>query len=137
MLKEWFKTKRRIISFEDMQRLIPNKKNYIIINTMPVNEQNCLIPNTISYIEEENLINQLMNEYDFYSKKFIIYGKNNNDESVEKKYSQLKQLGFSDVYCYAGGMFEWLCLQDIYGDDEFPTTTKELDILKYRCVSVL
>ena len=137
MLKGWFKTKRRIISFEDVQNVIPNKKNYIIINTMPVNEQNCLIPNTISYIEEENLINQLMNEYDFYSKKFIIYGKNNNDESVEKKYSQLKQLGFSDVYCYVGGMFEWLCLQDIYGDDEFPTTTKELDILKYRCVSVL
>ena len=31
-------------------------------------------------------------------------------------------------------MFEWLLLQDIYGDDEFPTTTKELDILKYKGV---
>ena len=29
-------------------------------------------------------------------------------------------------------MFEWLLLQDIYGYDNFPTTIKELDILKYR-----
>ena len=29
-------------------------------------------------------------------------------------------------------MFEWLCLQDIYGSDSFPTTQKELDILKYK-----
>jgi hypothetical protein len=31
-----------------------------------------------------------------------------------------------------GGLFEWLMLQDIYGSDEFPTTKKELDILKYK-----
>ena len=29
-------------------------------------------------------------------------------------------------------MFEWLCLQDIYGDELFPTTSRELDIYKYR-----
>ena len=26
----------------------------------------------------------------------------------------------------------WLHLQDIYGDKDFPTTNKELDILKYK-----
>ena len=104
---------------------------------MPVNEQHCLIPNTISHIEEESQINELMNQYDFYSKTFVIYGKNSNDETVEKKCTQLKQLGFSKIYYYVGGMFEWLCLQDIYGEDEFPTTAKELDILKYRCMRVL
>jgi hypothetical protein len=41
-------------------------------------------------------------------------------------------LGFQAVYLYVGGMFEWLCLQDIYGKDEFPTTTRQLDILKYK-----
>ena len=41
-------------------------------------------------------------------------------------------LGFQTVYLYVGGMFEWLCLQDIYGNEEFPTTTRELDILKYK-----
>ena len=32
-------------------------------------------------------------------------------------------------------MFEWLCLQDIYSSDLFPTTKKELDILKYKPIS--
>ena len=62
----------------------------------------------------------------------IIYGKNNNDETVIKKYNQLIKLGFINVYIYLGGLFEWLLLQDIYGKDEFPTTSEELDILKYR-----
>ena len=37
-----------------------------------------------------------------------------------------------NVYLYAGGLFEWLHLQDIYGKQEFPTTTYILDILKYK-----
>jgi len=36
------------------------------------------------------------------------------------------------VYMYCGGMFEWLLLQDIYGANEFPTTARQMDILKYR-----
>ena len=62
----------------------------------------------------------------------IIYGKNSNDEKIYKKYQQLLTLGFYNVYIYMGGMFEWLLLQDIYGSTEFPTTSKELDILKYK-----
>ena len=41
-----------------------------------------------------------------------------------------------NVYVYPGGLFEWLLLQDIYGEDNFPTTLKELDILKYKPLSV-
>ena len=29
-------------------------------------------------------------------------------------------------------MFEWLLLQEIYGDENFPTISRELDILKYK-----
>jgi hypothetical protein len=36
-----------------------------------------------------------------------------------------------------GGMFEWLLMQDVYGFDEFPTTTKICDILKFRSPSRL
>jgi len=32
-------------------------------------------------------------------------------------------------------LFEWLLLQDIYGSEEFPTTSHELDILKYKPMS--
>ena len=62
----------------------------------------------------------------------IIYGRNTNDTSIYNKYNQLTQLGFSNVYIYLGGLFEWLCLQDIYGKTSFPTLGEELDILKYR-----
>ena len=57
---------------------------------------------------------------------------NNNDESVIRKYKQLVSLGFQNIYIYLGGMFEWLLLQDIYGNDNFPTTSRELDIMKYK-----
>ena len=61
----------------------------------------------------------------------IIYGKNSNDESIYVKYNQINKLG-GLAYIYVGGLFEWLMLQDIYGDNEFPTTKKELDILKFK-----
>ena len=34
-------------------------------------------------------------------------------------------------------MFEWLMLQDIYGKDLFPTTKKEVDLLKYKSKQLL
>ena len=52
--------------------------------------------------------------------------------SIYDKYEQLSKLGLINIYIYPGGIFEWLCLQDIYGDELFPTTKKELDILKYK-----
>ena len=64
--------------------------------------------------------------------KIIIYGLNSSDINVHKKYSQLIGLGFTDVYIYNGGLFEWLLLQDIYGKDLFKTSSNELDILKYK-----
>ena len=56
----------------------------------------------------------------------------NQDEAIIKKYNQLMQLGFKNVYIYPGGLFEWLLLQDIYGDDMFKTTNNVIDILKYK-----
>ena len=52
------------------------------------------------------------------------------------KYTQLLNLGFTNVYIYPGGLFEWLCLQDIYGFENFPTTKKELDILRFKGRSI-
>ena len=131
MFNGLFQKTHKKISFEDMQHIIANPKEYVIINTLLSNEQHCLIKNTISYQTEEKMINEYLNQYDF-SPKFIIYGKNTNDETVETKSKQLSGLGFQDVYLYMGGMFEWLLLQDIYGDEMFKTTSKELDILIYK-----
>ncbi len=122
------------IGFEDMKYVIKNKKkNYVMINTLGITEQECLIPGTISVNDEEAFINRHLNK----NISIIIYGKNANDDSIFKKYEQLLKLGFSSVFVYTGGIFEWLLLQDIYGKEEFPTTSEELDILKYRAATVL
>ena len=65
-------------------------------------------------------------------KKIIVYGKNNNDDKLFNKYQQLIGLGFTNVHIYIGGIFEWLLLQEVYGNEQFPTTSSELDILKYK-----
>ena len=122
------------IGFEDMKYVIKNKKKtYVMINTLAVTEQECLIPGTVSVKDEEAFINRHLNK----NISIIIYGKNANDDSIFKRYEQLLKLGFNSVFVYTGGIFEWLLLQDIYGKDEFPTTSEELDILKYRANSVL
>lgn len=117
------------INFENMQEFI-KEENSIIINTLENNNQDCLIENTVSIRDEVKLLN------DFLSKnrdiKIVIYGMNACDDSVIQKYKQLIQLGFYNVYVYSGGLFEWLLLQDIYGEDNFKTTKKELDILRYK-----
>lgn len=112
-----------------MQYAIRN--NIIIINTLNSSQQSCVIKNTICIEEEAELINSLLQNYKT-SEKIIIYGKNSNDHKIFDKYEQLIKLGFRNVYLYTGGLFEWLCLQDIYGTENFETNGYELDILKYK-----
>ena len=124
------------INYEDMQYIIKNPEGHLLINTLSTTEQNCLIINTININNEENIINTCIKR-GAKDIKIIIYGKNSNDEKLYNKYSQLTSLGFYNVYVYTGGLFEWLMLQDIYGEKEFPTTKKELDLLKYKPNKVL
>ncbi len=119
------------IHFEELSELINNNSNEIvIINTLPISEQNCLIQNTLNANIETDTINKLLRQDK--TKKLIIYGKNYRDATIHKKYKQLTILGFKNVFIYIGGMFEWLCLQDIYGNTLFRTTGNEVDILKYK-----
>ena len=123
------------INYEDMQNVIKSPDIYLIINTLPHDEQNCLITNTTLAQKEEEIINKLL--YENKGVRIIIYGRNSNDENVNKKCNQLQSLGFYNIFLYTGGMFEWLLLQDIYGNDLFPTTKKEVDILKFKSTSIL
>jgi hypothetical protein len=118
-----------------MQTASKNPEIYLIINTLPISEQKCLIINTIIATDEEAIINKFIKENK--SIRIIIYGKNCNDETINKKYQQLYSLGFYNIFVYLGGMFEWLILQDIYGKDIFYTTSKEVDLLKYKSNQLL
>ena len=128
---KWFTDYPTKIGFEDIKNIITNNKT-ILINTLPSNDQSCLIKSTILCDNEEKIINELIKKKDYIDTYLIIYGKNASDNTPYDKYSQLKSIGFSNIYIYSGGLFEWLLLQDIYGSSEFPTTKQQLDILKYK-----
>lgn len=121
---------QRNINFEDVQTVINNNYDTIIINTLDINKQNCLILGTIPIDTETKIMNEQLQKNK--NIRIIIYGMNSIDESIVKKYEQLSSLGFTDVYIYLGGLFEWLLLQDIYGMALFPTTSIEQDLLKYK-----
>lgn len=116
------------ISFQDMIHCVEQK--YTIITVMKYDDNLCLIKGTVPIINEESVINQIYSTD--LSTPIIIYGYNNCDENVIKKYIQLKELGFKNIYVYPGGMFEWLLLQDIYTDNYIKTNLKEMNLLKYR-----
>lgn len=117
-------------NFEDVKKT--TEKNYILINTLPSTEQNCLIYNTVPIENEVTSVEKAIKDKSI----IIIYGYNTNDSTIYKKYKQIRQqLRHKNVFIYAGGMFEWLLMQDIYGKDEFITTSNELDILKYKSIS--
>jgi len=111
--------------FEDIY-----KDSSVLLNTLPVEEQYCLIHKSLKHIDETHIINEyLKNEK---NKSIIIYGKNYRDKTIITKYNQLIKLGFINVSIYFGGMFEWLLLQEIYGTDNFKTDGTTLDILRYK-----
>ena len=134
------------INHEDVQRAIRSHSAvgaavgaaasaFILINTLPENEQDCLLPNTTNSRIEEDMINTFVKMGNTQI-NLILYGRNCNDVTLLDKYTQLSSLGFCNLFVYSGGMFEWLMLQDVYGEQEFPTTKRELDILKYKPQSV-
>ena len=118
-------------NFEKVQNAIKQPSIILLINTLPENQQDCLIQNTIVACKEEEVMNKYL-QLNQKNIQIILYGKNDNDESVYKKYKQLLKLGFANVQIYMGGMFEWLLLQDIYGYETFMTTKRELDFLKFK-----
>jgi hypothetical protein len=120
------------VGFEDVKQAINHQANTLLINTLPVTEQAVLIPTTLPYEKEEATLNAMLSNYDTGTYTIIVYGKHTVDDTPEKKYRQLKQLGFSNVFVYVGGRFEWILLQDIFGAAHFPTTSiPNKDLLVY------
>ena len=123
------------VNFEYVQNYCNFKNDkLLLINTLAYSKQDCLIKNTIIASQEEEILNSYLKK----NKTIIIliYGENCSDNKVIEKYNQLYKLGFTNLYVYIGGLFELLLLQDIYGEDEFPTTSKIYDILNYKGKSV-
>lgn len=108
------------VSYKFIQQNLYNDDS-LIINTLPANKQLYILLNTVSITNEEIRINKLLNQCK-YDNVIIIYGENYSDNTVYKKYYQLQKLGFNNCYIYPGGLFEWFLLQDVYGNETFPTS---------------
>jgi hypothetical protein len=122
---------QNIANFEFVQQFV-SSNTHILLNVMDAADQDILIVRTLSAIAEVDALNTLMDDGEF-DRKILVYGRNNNDiEKVLKKQKQLIALGFTEVYVYLGGLFEWVLLQDIYGKDLFKTTRTVTDILRYK-----
>ena len=130
-------TADHLVGFEAVEKEITTSSSSVfIINTLPLEQQDCLIRGTLTAEQEERAINDALTKYVPNAPPFqcIIYGANCCDLSPDKKRKQLLGLGFGlkEIKIYRGGMFEWMLLQDIYGDAKFATTKRELNLLKYR-----
>lgn len=120
------------INFEDVQSMMIHGSGAVIISTLPVEKQDCLIQGTLSASEEVTKINEMLSNGTCAAIPIIVYGENSCDDTLRNKCNQLIKLGFGNVYIYVGGLFEWLLLQDIYGAELFPTTRMEKDLLKFK-----
>jgi hypothetical protein len=110
-----------------------SKNTHILINVMEKEDQALLIKSTLSINEEIEKVNSLLS-FRKMDVNIVIYGKNTDDVSkVIKRYRQLCDMGFSNVHVYLGGLFEWLLLQEIYGNDEIKTNIVcNKNILDYK-----
>lgn len=120
------------VNFDDVI-MISLKNNHILIHVMEKEDEDLLIKGTLSINEEIEKMNSLLSSEKM-NVTIVIYGKNTDDVSkVIGRYRQLHDMGFSNVYVYLGGLFEWLLLQEIYGNDEIKTNNIcKKNILDYK-----
>ena len=126
------------VNFDDIINISKDSKeltknNNILIHVMEKEDQELLIKNTLLIDEEIERINSILS-FRKMDVTIVIYGKNTDDISkVIGKYRKLCDMGFSNVYVYLGGLFEWLLLQEIYGNDEIKTNNIcKKNILDYK-----
>ena len=100
---------------------------------MDKENEELLIKGTLTINEEIEKVNSLLS-FRKMDVTIVIYGKNTDDISkVIGRYRQLRDMGFSNVYVYLGGLFEWLLLQEIYGNEEIKTNIVcKKNILDYK-----
>jgi hypothetical protein len=121
------------LDFWEIKQFVTNQtvhNSLSLVSTLALDEQECLIAKTLSAEKEVMTIQSFQERFQM-KNRIVIYGRNNIDPTVETKFKQLRNLGFTDVAIYKGGMFEWALLQEIYGVGEFPTTSVIRDPLKW------
>jgi hypothetical protein len=103
-----------------------NDSRYLVISVLSETEQDVLIQGTVACGNEVAEVEKAIQA----KRVIIIYGRNNHDDRVWLKYAQLKKLG-GKAKVYIGGLFEWILLQELYGNERFPLTSAKFDPYQY------
>jgi hypothetical protein len=111
-------------------RMKKQGQEIILINTLPLTRQDCLIKGTLKAFIEVEYMNKLLKTNK--NKEIVVYGIHHTDTSVIQKYNQLKKLGFTNVHIYFGGMYEWLLLQEVFDIINFQTDGTIQNIVDYK-----
>jgi hypothetical protein len=91
-----------------------------LIHILERSEEQCLIAGTLSATDEESVISTLYEKSQF-AVPIILYGNNHTQiAKLKQKAEKLFYMGFTQVGVYAGGLFEWLSLAEIFGVESFP-----------------
>jgi hypothetical protein len=117
-------------NYHQLQDRMKNQNDIVLINTLPLTRQDCLIKGTLKALIEVEHMNKLLKTNK--NKEIIIYGLHHTDLSVIQKYNQLKKLGFKNVHIYFGGMYEWLLLQEVFDITNFQTDGYIKNIVEYK-----
>jgi hypothetical protein len=100
-----------------------HNRQYLVVSVLPdaflQTEQ--LLPTTLSPEKEEEVINRILETGEIDQVTLILYGKNNTDTKVFEKYKKLHDRFGLNCVLYLGGMFEWLLLQKLHGEEAYPT----------------
>ena len=108
------------VSYESIQEIVSKESQTLLVCTLNKQNEQYAITRTISIENEEKYINDMITKKQ-HNVVIVVYGENMYDETVVRKYNQLKKIGFKNCYIYFGGLFEWFLLQDVYGSEIFPT----------------
>ena len=79
------------LNFEDIQEVIKQKERYILINTLSPNNQSCLLPNTVSCSQEE----QIVNHYISHNKDILEVNCDEHNELYDIKYDNFEKTFFN------------------------------------------
>jgi hypothetical protein len=100
---------------------IPDAKRgwSLIISTTITERGSPYIAGTVSRFAELITIDSLKrsNRFDV---PILVYGHNMFDTTVKTQSTILMNNGFTKVFVYVGGMFEWMLLHKLYGNTAFP-----------------
>jgi hypothetical protein len=117
----------RALEKANFDEVASRNKTTILINVLSEAEQGVLIRGTVPCSDEVAEVENAIAQRD----TILVYGMNCHDERIFAKYQQIKKLG-GKPKVYVGGLFEWMLLNEIYGNERFPLSTDQFDLYQYR-----